>query len=266
MTYPPQAPFPPGPPKRTGRRVGVIVAAVVVGLLLLCACCVGVAIYIGTRTDWGNRAGDNPRPAAPGVTATAQAGAQPDLDCRATTRNDAGAKAVGRPDFASAGRTGVATMTIVTNQGELTISMDRAKTPCTVASFAHLAGKKFFDGTSCHRLVTEGIFVLQCGDPAGDGTGGPDYTFADENLAGATYGRGVVAMANGGADTNGSQFFIVYRDGQLPPNYTPFGTVRTGMDIVDRVAAAGHDNAYGSSAGGGHPKTQLTFQTVTVTG
>jgi peptidyl-prolyl cis-trans isomerase B (cyclophilin B) len=257
--YPPAGPpgaYPPPQGGGGGRRVGLIVTIVAVALVVLCVCSVGAAFYIGGRTDWGRLAGDDPAP-APSPTAEA-------LDCRSSVRNTTGTKAVGQPNFAAAPRTGVATMTIVTNQGELTISMDRAKTPCTVASFEHLAAKKFFDGTSCHRLVDEGLFVLQCGDPVGDGTGGSDYQFADENLAGATYRRGVVAMANAGADTNGSQFFIVYRYSSLPPQYTVFGEVRTGMDVVDRVAAGGHDNAYAKIAGGGRPKLALTFRTVTV--
>jgi peptidyl-prolyl cis-trans isomerase B (cyclophilin B) len=155
-------------------------------------------------------------------------------------------------------------MTITTNLGPLTITMDRSRTPCTVASMQHLADKHFYDGTSCHRLVTEGIFVLQCGDPKGDGTGGPDYQFDDENLTGARYTRGVVAMANAGPHTNGSQFFIVWRECPLDPLYTVFGEVSAGLEIVDRVAAGGSDDSFGQ-AGGGRPHTPLTLQTVTVT-
>jgi peptidyl-prolyl cis-trans isomerase B (cyclophilin B) len=267
---PPPGPFPPGaypppgpagaypPPKAGGRRVGVIVAVVAVVLVILCVCCVSAAVYLGGWTSWGDLTGNDPEPARPAPPASPAA-----LDCGVAARP--GGKAVGQPDFAAAPRTGLATMTIVTNRGELAINMDRAKTPCTVASFEHLAAKKFFDGTSCHRLVNEGIFVLQCGDPVGDGTGSPDYQFADEIPPGTVeYKRGVVAMANAGPDANGSQFFIVFDTSPLPPDYTVFGEVRTGMDLVDRVAAGGHDNAYASQAGGGRPKTALTFQTVTV--
>src|SRR5690606_34821400 len=126
-------------------------------------------------------------------------------------------------------------MTITTNLGKIEIDLETAKAPCTVNSFVHLASKDYFGGSKCHRLVTEGLHVLQCGDPLAkadgktptDGTGGPGYRFVDENLGGMPYKRGVVAMANSGPDTNGSQFFIVYGDDtkNLQPNYTPFGTV-----------------------------------------
>lgn len=133
------------------------------------------------------------------------------------------------------------------------------KAPCTTNSFVHLAQKRYFDGTSCHRLTTGGIFVLQCGDPGGDGSGGPGYSFTDENLEGATYPAGTVAMANSGPNTNGSQFFIVYDDTQLPPSYTPWGTVTEGLDAIRAVAAAGTDED-----GDGPPNTPVTLTTVTV--
>lgn len=106
----------------------------------------------------------------------------------------------------------------------------------------------YFDNSPCHRLTTSGIFVLQCGDPTGTGTGGPGYTVLDENLnpglkdagnGAVIYPRLTVAMANSGPNSNGSQFFIVYKDSPLPPNYSVIGTVTKGMEIVDKVAAAG---------------------------
>ncbi|MDP9406603.1 MAG: peptidylprolyl isomerase, partial [Actinomycetota bacterium] len=117
---------------------------------------------------------------------------------------------------------------------------DAASAPCTVASFTHLAREDYFDGTVCHRLTSQGIFVLQCGDPSGTGTGGPGYEFANENTEGATYGRGTLAMANAGPDTNGSQFFLVYDESPLPPDYSVFGTVtEAGLAVLDQIAAAG---------------------------
>ena len=92
------------------------------------------------------------------------------------------------------------------------ITLDPVRAPCTVHSFVSLADQGFFDETKCHRLVDSGIFLFQCGDPSGTGSGGPGYTFADELDGTESYTKGVVAMANGGANTNGSQFMLVYRD------------------------------------------------------
>ncbi len=162
-------------------------------------------------------------------------------------------------------------MTMKTNLGTIKIDLDGKKAPCTVNSFAYLAEKDYFDGTKCHRLVTEGLHVLQCGDALAkadgktttDGQGTPGYRFVDENLGGMPYKRGVVAMANSGPDTNGSQFFIIYGDdtNNLQPNYTPFGTVTKGMDIVDKVAKAG------VQGGGtdGTPKMTVDLKDVTIT-
>ncbi|RDG38705.1 peptidylprolyl isomerase [Streptomyces corynorhini] len=158
-----------------------------------------------------------------------------------------------------------------TDQGDIKIAMDAAKTPHTVNSFKALADKGYFDKTKCHRLTTEGIFVLQCGDPKGDGTGGPGYTIEDENLtalgkAGAdgavTYPAGSVAMANTGQPhTGGSQFFLVYKDTKLPPSYTPFGTLDdAGLKAVKAVAKAGVD---GDGADGA-PKKAVTVEKGTV--
>ncbi len=131
------------------------------------------------------------------------------------------------------------TATLDTSCGKVTIALDAAKAPHTVNSFAFLSGEQYFDHVKCHRLTTDGIFVLQCGDPTGTGSGGPGYKFADENLTGATYPAGTVAMANAGAGTNGSQFFLVYKDTQLGPNYTPFGKITGGLDVLQKIAAGG---------------------------
>ena len=134
--------------------------------------------------------------------------------------------------------------TLDTNCGAIEFTADQ-KAPTTVGTIAWLADSGFYNNTSCHRLTTQGIFVLQCGDPAGDGTGGPGFSFADENLptAGADgnhiYPRGTVAMANSGPNTNGSQFFLVYQDSPLPPNYSVWGNITAGLDVLDNVASAG---------------------------
>ncbi|AJZ83468.1 peptidylprolyl isomerase [Streptomyces antimycoticus] len=144
------------------------------------------------------------------------------------------------------------TMKLETTCGDISVAMDAGKAPHTVNSFGFLAGKGYFDHTKCHRLVNSGIFVLQCGDPQGTGAGGPGYTLPDENLKdpsikGGKYPAGTVAMANQynpqtkqGKNTGGSQFFLVYKESQLPPYYTPFGTVdKAGMKVLKKIADAG---------------------------
>ncbi|MEU4645138.1 peptidylprolyl isomerase [Micromonospora sp. NPDC023814] len=184
-------------------------------------------------------------------------------------------KDVGLP-AAQQSNTGTQTMTIDTNLGPITAKVDRAAVPCTAGSFTHLAEKNFFDNSKCHRLVTEGIKVLQCGDPSAtgkgwretDGTGGPSYRLAEENLPTdkrPPYPEGVIAMANSGQPgSTGSQFFIVYGDSPLDPNYTVLGTITGGMDIVKQVAAAGDDKAFAQQAGGGHPKKEITIKKLTM--
>ena len=122
-----------------------------------------------------------------------------------------------------------------TDQGEIRIQLFADQTPITVNNFVTLSRNGFYDGTVFHRTI-EG-FMIQGGDPNGDGTGGPGYTFDDEPFEGE-YKRGVVAMANAGPNTNGSQFFIMHQDYDLPKNYVIFGEVVEGMDVVDRIVTA----------------------------
>ncbi|MEJ7796624.1 MAG: peptidylprolyl isomerase, partial [Nocardioides sp.] len=131
-------------------------------------------------------------------------------------------------------------VTMTTSIGDLAATLDADATPCTVNSFLSLAEQGYFDATTCHRLTTEGIFVLQCGDPTASGMGGPGYSFADELTEQETYGPGTLAMANAGPDTNGSQFFIVYGESPLPPAYAVFGSVdEASVKIVEDAAADG---------------------------
>ncbi|WP_119730787.1 peptidylprolyl isomerase [Thermomonospora amylolytica] len=155
--------------------------------------------------------------------------------------NDQGApKNLDKPP-ATAVYGGKVTATLKTSLGDVKIEMDADKAPCTVNSFAHLAEEKFFENVKCHRLTTAAsLKVLQCGDPTGSGAGGPGYRFANENTKGAKYTRGVVAMAHSmEPDSNGSQFFIVHGDSELPADYTIFGKITSGMDVIDKVAQAG---------------------------
>ena len=150
-----------------------------------------------------------------------------------------------------------------TSVGDLSLRLDAEQTPCTANSFVSLAEQGWFDGTQCHRLTTQGIFVLQCGDPTATGSGTPGYSFDDELTGEEAYPAGTLAMANSGEDTNGSQFFIVYEDTQLPPLYTVFGTVDDAtLETVREVAKAGVDNSYG--AGDGVPLTPVAIESATV--
>ncbi len=151
---------------------------------------------------------------------------------------------------------GKVVVTFLTNRGPIPMQLNRAEAPCTVQSFLHLLESGFYDDTICHRLTTyPTLSVLQCGDPSGTGEGGPGYQFRDElptNLPtwpgdpagspGRVYARGTLAMANAGPDTNGSQFFLVYKDSKLRPNYTIFGRILpVGLRTLDLIAAGGVD-------------------------
>lgn len=159
--------------------------------------------------------------------------------------------------------TGTATATIELTGGPVVVELDRATTPCTVGSFVHLAQSGYFDDTPCHRLTAApSLSVLQCGDPSGTGGGGPGYSFADETTADMTYPAGTVAMANAGPDTNGSQFFLVYADSTLPPDYTVFGTITKGLDVITGIAAQGITGSGNATA----PVQPVTISTVSIDG
>ena len=168
----------------------------------------------------------------------------------------------GVPVFNAAQAARPYTAKLHTDQGVITFQALTAKAPCTTFSFRFLAEHQYYNQTHCHRLTTQGIYVLQCGDPTGTGSGGPGYSFNDENLAGATYPAGTVAMANAGPDTNGSQFFFVWKDTTLPPDYTPFGRVTSGMAVLEKIAAAGDDDQNGP--GDGFPTLPVDISRVTV--
>jgi peptidyl-prolyl cis-trans isomerase B (cyclophilin B) len=208
-----------------------------------------------------------------------------------STEGGESTKDVGRPPTKGIQTSGVETMTITTNQGVIKAVIDTAKVPCAAASFSFLSSKGYFDNTPCHRLTTDGGgYVLQCGDPSGTGSGGPGYRYADENLpeplpsssaspsadpsasasaattGPAIYTRGMIAMANSGDDTNGSQFFIVYKDSPaFQAKYTILGTVTEGLEVVDKIAAGGVAEG-GSSPSDGKPKLEVTVQSLTLTG
>ncbi|MEN9927768.1 MAG: hypothetical protein RJB27_844 [Actinomycetota bacterium] len=155
------------------------------------------------------------------------------------------------------------TFTFGTNCGNIVVTTVGAKAPITITQLATLARGGYFNNTLCHRLTTQGLYVLQCGDPTATGSGGPNFTFRDENLPVEglnNYPAGTVAMANSGPGTNGSQFFLVFADTTLGANYTIWGTITQGLDIVKAIAKAG---VKGGGADGA-PNQPISINRVTV--
>ncbi|MDX3429953.1 MULTISPECIES: peptidylprolyl isomerase [unclassified Streptomyces] len=233
--------------RRRTRRLTVIIASSVAVVAVI-----GVGAYVSLGGDDAKTSADAAASESPSATPSASESSVPEP----AMKIDKKAKY---------------SLSLKTSQGDIAIEMDAAKTPHTANSFKALADKGYFDDTKCHRLTTEGIFVLQCGDPKGDGTGGPGYTIPDENLTAlgkadakgsVTYPAGTVAMANTGQPgTGGSQFFLVYKDTELSPSYTPFGTMDdAGLKAVKKVAAAG----VADGAGDGAPKKTVTVEKATV--
>ncbi|WP_181777553.1 peptidylprolyl isomerase [Amycolatopsis pittospori] len=176
------------------------------------------------------------------------------------------AKKVNPPAAGPAQASGTVAVTVKTTAGDIGLTLDRGLAPCTVANFLSLAQQGFYDGHSCHRLGTAGLQMLQCGDPEGTGMGGPGYTIPDEVFPELKYGRGILAMAKTQApDSGGSQFFMVFGQAELPPEYTVFGSISdAGLQVLDKVARGGVDEAKGSGDGTGPPKIPVTFESVTV--
>ena len=134
------------------------------------------------------------------------------------------------------------TFTFVTNCGNIVVTTVGSKAPITLTQLSTLARGGYFNNSLCHRLTTKGLYVLQCGDPTATGGGGPSFSYRDENLPVEglnNYPAGTVAMANSGPGTNGSQFFLVFADTTLGANYTIWGTVTQGLDIIKAIAKAG---------------------------
>jgi peptidyl-prolyl cis-trans isomerase B (cyclophilin B) len=246
--------------RRLQARIGAVVAGVVI---------IGAAIWIIAAATGGKPV------AAPSPTPEPECIWTPMIDPSQSPAPSlpAGRKDVGLPPN-KVPRSGYQVMTITTNLGVVKVEMNLSKAPCTAASMAYLAEKKFFDGSGCHRLA-QTIFALQCGDPSGTGSGGPAYAYVNENVPSGKrppYHEGDVAMANSddpsqpSLGTNGSQFFFIYANPleALPANYTLFGRIIEGLDIVKRVAAGGDDGKFEPSPGGGQPKITFTFTSVTV--
>jgi peptidyl-prolyl cis-trans isomerase B (cyclophilin B) len=235
----------------TARRRRNLITAAAFGVILV----VGAVFLLVTQLDDN----DDSTPAAAAPTPSASASAAAKGNCTYSKGTESATKNVGQPPTGKVPTTGTVSVSVATSQGDMTFRLDRAKAPCTVNSFAYLAGKKYYDNTPCHRLTTAPTFgVLQCGDPGGTGSGGPGYQYADELDANGKYTKGVLAMANAGPNTNGSQFFIVYRNTDLKPDYTIFGTVTKGLDVVEKVAKGG------APKNDGKPNTPIEIKTMTL--
>jgi peptidyl-prolyl cis-trans isomerase B (cyclophilin B) len=256
------------------RRRNQQVTAVVVAVVLIVG---GVAFLASTlggdSSDAASASGSTSAPAT-SASASPSASSSPSVSAAASgcTYTKSSAPASKPVSIATYDKSKAAsykqpfTATIKTNEGDLVVDLAADKAPCTTNSFKHLAQSAFFDNTTCHRLTTSGIYVLQCGDPTGSGSGGPGYQFGVENAPkDGVYPAGTLAMARtSDPGSNGSQFFIVYKETKLPdPNgYTVFGKVTKGLDVITKVAAAGSDDSNGS--GDGKPKTKVDIESVTI--
>jgi peptidyl-prolyl cis-trans isomerase B (cyclophilin B) len=274
--------------KRTNEEgKGLAVAGLAIGyvvtILSVIALIIGI-VFTFAMVRWADdlTRNDSPYPRNPSATALPMPGenlppfkppATLGSNCQYPSTTEPASKPVTPPKTGAAATTPQTTPAkITTNVGVIGLTLDNAKAPCTVNNFTSLAQQGFFNNTTCHRLTTSATLgVLQCGDPTGSGTGGPGYRFPNEYPTNqyritdpalelpVLYPRGTLAMANSGAGTNGSQFFLVYADSQLPPSYTVFGSIDSaGLTALDKVATRG------VQGGGddGEPVTGVTIQSV----
>jgi peptidyl-prolyl cis-trans isomerase B (cyclophilin B) len=228
--------------------------------------------FDGSSGKKDDAAASSPTPSAAAPTTAAAPPKGPD-PCAKPSAAKPGTKQWKKEPALTIDKSASYTFDLQTTCGSIPISLEAAKAPHTVNSFKFLSDQGFFDHTICHRLTTTGIYVLQCGDPTGQGSGGPGYTIPDENLTAfgkadkstgsVTYPAGTIAMANTGqAHTGGSQFFLVYKASPLPPQYTPFGTISSaGMKVLNKIAADGESTGQGDGA----PNATVTINKATVT-
>ncbi|WP_250284377.1 MULTISPECIES: peptidylprolyl isomerase [unclassified Frankia] len=254
------------------RRQRRVTAVVCVGALILLTGGITAALLLTGDDDTASLSSSAVSPATEPPAAAASPAAAPAATtqvgpCIYTSDEQEPSRPVSLPAAAGTVSRSPATMTITTNKGTIKAALDAAKAPCTVRALLTLANAKYFDNTSCHRETTRNIFVLQCGDPQGTGMGGPGFTYANENTDGATYTRGVIAMANGGPNTNGSQFFINYQDPNkdgvqaLATNYTVVGKVTEGLSVLDALTTPGVEGG----APDGAPASKPQILTLTIT-
>ncbi|HEY3608557.1 MAG TPA: peptidylprolyl isomerase [Pseudonocardiaceae bacterium] len=271
------------------RRLNAVIITVIAVVVVVGSIFFLTTGHGGTNTAAGSSSSPPTTPTKPAVTSKGP--------CKYTTTPSAPAP-TGKnvslpPDPTATPKTGSVTVDLKTSAGDIPMTLDRAEAPCTVQSMEYLVNQKFFDSTPCHRETTypnpNPLFVLQCGDPTGTGSGGPGYSIPDEfpkNLkvaptatpppsgqpAPSVYPAGAIAMANSSQPhSGGSQFFLVYKDSQLPPNYTVFGTITpAGMTVLGKIAAAGITPGTDPSTGSatpndGKPKIAVTITQATAT-
>ncbi len=257
--------------KEKMKPLGIVVAAAA-AILVIVGGIVFATKYTGN--DESTQASDAAATSEPAATplALARATALPEtVTCDYPTDGSTAAKEVSVPTTDNVSTTGTVKVTLTTNKGDIEMDLDRSVAPCTVNAVAHLAKEGYYDNTVCHRLTTSGIYVLQCGDPSGSGSGGPGFSFKNEyptdevsdaeKATAVIYPRGTIAMANSGEDTNGSQFFLNYEDSPLQPNYTYFGKIsEAGLAVLDEIAAVGVEGGQADGA----PAEEVTIEKATV--
>jgi peptidyl-prolyl cis-trans isomerase B (cyclophilin B) len=248
--------------KRRRRNMG-IVAALVAALVVAGVILLGTGVFGGGDGDSDAAASSSPATDAAASPSAGDDGTDGTCDFTADESGNPNATDVGTPP-AEVETSGSTNVIMTTNRGAIGLTLDRAGAPCATASMVYLAEKKFFDGTPCHRLTASaGLSVLQCGDPSGTGLGGPTYQYPTRVTGEETYGRGTIAMANSGQGFDGSQFFLVYGDSQLPPSYTVLGTIdKAGLKVLDTIADAGIDGGGEDGA----PAEDVTIESMKVAG
>nr|WP_207384023.1 peptidylprolyl isomerase [Mycolicibacterium komanii]CRL74665.1 peptidyl-prolyl cis-trans isomerase [Mycolicibacterium komanii] len=264
--------------KARKRRLYTIIGSIAAAIVVIAAV---VATFVITKDDSDEQTSASTETSAPTSAAPSEPGSLPAFaapaglgeNCEYPASAEKAAKQVNPP---RAGKVPTdpaeVSASMSTDQGNIGLLLDNGQAPCTVNSFASLAQQGYFDNTPCHRLTTaDSLKVLQCGDPTGKGTGTPGYSFANEYPTNqyqpddpklqepVTYPRGTLAMANAGPNTNGSQFFLVYQDSKLPPNYTVFGRVDdTGLATLDKIAQGGVEGGGQDGA----PATPVTVKSI----